>query len=114
VEDCIFCKIANREVESTIVFEDEQAVAFKDLNPRAPYHFLIVPKAHIPTLNDMQAEQEPLLGHLFAVAVTLAVKFGFAQSGYRVVVNANRHGGQEVFHVHMHLLAGRQMSWPPG
>lgn len=114
MEDCIFCKIVEKQVESDIVFEDDQAVAFRDIHPRAPYHYLVIPKQHIPTLNDVQPEQEPLLGHLFKVAADLAGQFGIDQQGYRVVVNTNRHGGQEVFHLHAHVLGGRQMSWPPG
>ncbi|MFQ6132958.1 MAG: histidine triad nucleotide-binding protein [Armatimonadota bacterium] len=114
MEDCIFCKIAAKDIESEVVFEDDQAVAFRDLNPRAPYHYLVIPRTHIPTLNDAGPEQEPLLGHLLKVAVDVAAQFGFENSGYRVVVNCNRHGGQEVFHLHVHLLGGRQMSWPPG
>jgi len=113
-EDCIFCKIAKGEMEADKVYEDELAVAFKDINPQAPTHVLIIPREHIPTLNDLEEGQEGMAGHLFTVAKKLARDLGIAEAGYRCVVNTNRGAGQAVYHIHLHLLGGRQMSWPPG
>ncbi len=112
--DCIFCKIANREVNSRIVFENERVVAFHDLFPAAPTHVLIVPRQHYSTLNDVPADQAALLGEMVATATQLAKDNGFAEDGYRVVMNCNPDGGQSVYHIHLHLLAGRKLTWPPG
>jgi histidine triad (HIT) family protein len=112
--ECIFCDIISNQDKTTIVFEDDQAIAFKDLNPQAPYHILIIPKKHIATLNDITLEDEPLIGHLFSIAKTLAKKEGFDSVGYRTVFNCNKQAGQAVFHLHLHLLAGRLLHWPPG
>lgn len=112
--DCIFCKIANHEVNARIVFENERVVAFHDLFPAAPTHLLIIPKQHFSTLNDVPASEATLLGELMITATALAKEYGFAEEGYRVVMNCNQDGGQSVYHIHLHLLAGRRLSWPPG
>ncbi len=114
MSDTIFDKIIRREIPADIVYEDEQALAFRDVNPQAPVHILIIPKKPIATINDLQAEDEALVGHLFVVAARLAAEMGFAESGYRTVMNCNADGGQTVFHLHLHLLAGRALTWPPG
>lgn len=112
--DCIFCKIARHEVNSRIVFENERVVAFHDLFPAAPTHLLIIPKQHYDTLNDVPAGDAAILGELMATAVQLAKDNDLAEDGYRVVMNCNQNGGQSVYHIHLHLLAGRRLSWPPG
>ncbi len=112
--DCIFCKIANHEVNSRIVFENERVVAFHDLFPAAPTHVLIVPRQHYATLNDVPADQAALLGELISTATQLAKDNNLAEDGYRVVMNCNPDGGQSVYHIHLHLLAGRKLTWPPG
>lgn len=112
--DCLFCKIAQGEIPATKVYEDEEVIAFRDLNPQAPTHLLIIPRRHIATLNDLQDGDAPLVGKMFMVAKQLAHAEGFSEQGYRTVFNCNRAGGQEVFHIHLHLLGGRQMRWPPG
>jgi histidine triad (HIT) family protein len=101
--DCIFCKIRNNIVPATLVYEDDRVIAFNDIHPRASFHVLIVTKDHIPTLNDL--EDEALAGHLLLVAAKLAKKSGFADDGYRVIMNCNQGGGQEVYHIHLHLMA---------
>ncbi len=112
--ECLFCKIVNGELSSDIVYDDETVIAFKDINPQAPHHILIIPKKHIASVSEVSAEDEPLLGHLCGVAARLAEKIGVAEAGYRLVVNSGPHGGQAVAHLHVHLLAGRQLTWPPG
>lgn len=112
--NCIFCKIANKEIPSELVYEDELVVAFNDIHPQAPIHILIIPKQHIATINDIQSSQEALVGHLFTVAQTIASTLKIATEGYRVVMNCNQYGGQAVYHIHLHLLGGKQLSWPPG
>lgn len=112
--DCLFCKIINREIPAEIVFEDDQVVAFEDINPQAPTHILIIPKRHIATLNDIADADRALIGHLPQVAAELARERGFAEEGYRVVMNCNEQGGQTVYHVHMHLMGGRRFTWPAG
>jgi histidine triad (HIT) family protein len=114
MSECIFCDIVAGKTKTKLVFEDDKAIAFDDLNPQAPHHILIIPKKHIATLNDMIAEDEPLIGHLFFVAKTLAQQKRFDSSGYRAVFNCNKDAGQAVFHLHLHLLAGRSFHWPPG
>lgn len=113
-DDCLFCKIARREVDAEIVYEGTETVAFKDINPQADLHVLIIPKKHIATLNDARAEDVELLGKLFLVAKTIAAEEGYDESGYRLVLNTNRDAGQMVFHIHLHLMAGRSFTWPPG
>ena len=112
--DCIFCKIANHEVNARIVFENERVVAFHDLFPAAPAHLLVIPKQHYATLNDVPASEAALLGELMTTATHLARENGFDEDGYRVVMNCNGNGGQSVYHIHLHVLAGRKLSWPPG
>lgn len=114
MSDCIFCKIVAGDIPSTKVHEDDQVLAFRDLHPQAPTHILIIPKRHIATLNDLQEGDEALVGRIFLVAKQLAAQEGLAEAGYRTVFNCNRAGGQEVYHIHLHLLGGRQMTWPPG
>ena len=112
--DCLFCKIAKGEMSATIVYEDDKVIAFDDIYPRAPIHKLIIPKKHIATLNDLKEEDKELVGHMHIVAAKLAKKLAIADSGYRTLFNCNVDAGQAVFHVHMHLLGGRKMHWPPG
>ena len=112
--DCIFCKIAAGEIPAGIVYDDEHVLAFRDINPQAPVHVIVIPKRHIPTLNDLSPEDAGLIGQMFLAARQVASDLGVADSGYRTLINCNREGGQDVFHVHMHLLAGRMMGWPPG
>ena len=112
--DCIFCKIINGEIPSTNVFRDEQVTAFRDLNPAAPTHILIVPNKHIDSVNVLASEDEQLIGHLFTTARQLAAQEGIAEGGYRLIINTNVHAGQTVFHVHLHLLGGAPMKHPMG
>ena len=112
-QETIFTKIINREIPSDIVYEDDLALAFKDINPQAPFHVLIIPKTPIATINDITQEHAPLVGHLYVVAAKLAKQFGFSDDGFRVVMNCNDHGGQTVYHIHLHMLAGKEMGWPP-
>ncbi|GLR62741.1 histidine triad nucleotide-binding protein [Marinospirillum insulare] len=114
MQDCIFCKIAKHELPATVVFEDDQVIAFNDIDPKAPHHLLVIPKRHITTLNDLKDGDEALAGRLQVVAAKLAKELGFAEAGYRTVMNCNEDGGQTVWHIHMHVLAGRSLSWPPG
>ena len=113
-EDCVFCKIVKGEINAEKVYEDERTVAFKDLNPVAPHHVLIIPRQHIASMNEFTDEQEGLLGHIFTAAAKVAKDLGIAESGYRCVINNGRGAGQLVFHMHVHLLGGRDMDWPPG
>jgi histidine triad (HIT) family protein len=112
--DTLFGKIIRREIPADIVYEDDDVLAFRDINPQAPVHVLFIPKQAIATLNDLAADHAALLGKLFMAATAWAKQQGFADDGYRIVMNCNKHGGQTVFHIHLHLLAGRQMHWPPG
>lgn len=112
--DCLFCKMVSGEIPPDIVYEDDDVLAFNDINPQAPTHILIIPKKHISTLNDADESDTAVLGKLNLVAAQLAGKLGFAEAGYRVVMNCNAAGGQAVYHIHLHLLGGRSMSWPPG
>ena len=112
--DCLFCKMVKGEIPPDIVYEDDDVLAFNDINPQAPVHILIIPKKHISTLNDAEDTDTLVLGELNRVAAELAKKAGHAEQGYRVVMNCNDAGGQAVYHIHLHLLAGRQMGWPPG
>lgn len=111
---CLFCKIIDREILSKIVYEDDEILAFHDAFPVAPVHLLIIPKKHIATLNDATDDETLLLGKMAQLAKKLAKQFEVDESGYRVLMNCNRGAGQAVFHIHMHLIAGRQMQWPPG
>ena len=114
MSDCIFCRIAAKEVPADLVYEDDEVVAFRDLNPQAPVHLLIIPRRHLRGLDAAVAGDEPLLGRLALVAAQLAVKEGLAESGYRVVVNNGPDAGQAVDHLHYHVIGGRRMTWPPG
>ena len=113
-DDCLFCKIAAGEIPANIVHQDDDVVAFEDISPQAPHHLVIIPRQHIATVNDLEPEHGPLLGKLAATAKTLAAERGFDQTGYRLVMNCNSAAGQTVFHIHMHLLGGRNLTWPPG
>lgn len=110
----IFKKIIDKEIPANIVYEDELCMAFKDINPEAPVHVLIIPKKEIPSMAEVTASDKELLGHMLLKASDIAKDLGVSDSGYRLVLNTNKEGGQEVFHLHMHLLGGRQMEWPPG
>jgi histidine triad (HIT) family protein len=112
--DCLFCKIAAREIPSDLVHEDDHLVAFGDINPQAPTHVLIIPRRHISTLNDLTAGDADLVGKMVHLASRIAADRGHAEEGYRTVFNCNAAAGQTVFHIHLHLLAGRDMTWPPG
>ncbi|PIE23655.1 MAG: histidine triad nucleotide-binding protein [Neptuniibacter caesariensis] len=111
--DCLFCKIINKEIPADIIFEDDQVIAFNDINPQAPAHALIIPRKHIATLNDISTEDEALVGHIIKTAGVIAKRLGFNNTGYRTVFNCNEHGGQTVYHIHLHLLGGQPMGWPP-
>lgn len=113
-DDCIFCKIARGSIPSTRVFEDEVCVAFDDLSPQAPVHILIIPREHVDSLDKAGEQQKETLGHLLLTAADIARERGFATGGYRIVINTNADGGQTVFHLHVHLLAGRRFIFPPG
>lgn len=112
--NCLFCKIVSKEIPATIVYEDEQLLAFRDIRPQAPTHVLIIPKRHIASVNECTAGDESLLGSMILQAKTLAKQEGIDEAGYRLNFNINSGGGQEVYHIHLHLLGGRQMTWPPG
>ncbi|MHB8472546.1 MAG: histidine triad nucleotide-binding protein [Gammaproteobacteria bacterium] len=112
--DCLFCKMVSGAIAPDVVFEDDTVLAFRDINPQAPTHVLIVPKQHIATLNDLRAEDAALIGKLYLAAQQIAQQAGIAERGYRTVMNCNAEAGQSVFHIHLHLLGGRPMQWPPG
>lgn len=114
MEDCLFCKIVEKQIPSEIVFENEKVLAFKDVDPIAPIHILIIPKEHITTTNDLKEDDKELIGEIFLTAKHLAKEFNIAEDGYRTVFNCNEKGGQSVYHIHLHLIGGRQMKWPPG
>ncbi len=112
--DCLFCKIANGELDSKIVYQDDSVLAFEDIDPKAPHHILIIPKKHIATVNDLEKTHAELIGHMVLTAKQLANELNIAEDGYRLVMNCNAGGGQAVFHIHLHLLGGRTMHCPPG
>lgn len=114
MEDCIFCKIINKEIPASMVFEDEKMIAFNDINPQAPIHILLIPREHFASLNDIPEEKKNILSHLLLKARQIAQEKGIAEKGYRIVLNTEKDSGQEVFHIHLHLLGGRRMHWPPG
>lgn len=114
MSDCLFCKIAEKTIPSKLVHEDERAVAFEDINPQAPTHVLVIPKRHVASVSELAEADAGLLGHLMLTAAAVAKQKGIAEAGYRVVVNTGRNGGQTVFHLHLHVLGGRPMHWPPG
>ena len=112
--ECLFCKIIDREIQASIVYEDERILAFNDINPGAPTHVLLVPKAHIATLNDLSPQDDQIVGELVRRAAAIAKARGISAGGFRTVFNTNREAGQSVFHIHLHLLGGRTLEWPPG
>ena len=114
MSDCLFCKIIAGQIPGSVVYQDDQLFAFKDINPQAPLHVLILPRRHIATLNDLVPADDALVGSMFRAAAALAKEHGYADRGYRTVFNTNREAGQSVFHIHLHLLAGRPLAWPPG
>lgn len=111
---CLFCKIAAKEIPAKILYEEKHIIAFHDVKPQAPHHVLIIPRKHIATINDIQFEDNELIGDMMLVAKKLAADLKIADAGYRVIMNCNQDGGQAVYHIHFHLLGGRQMGWPPG
>lgn len=111
---CLFCKMASGEITPDIVYENDRVLAFRDINPQAPVHVLVVPKRHITTLNDLQESDAALIGEMFLAARDVATQTGIADSGYRTVMNCNADAGQSVWHIHLHVLGGRRMDWPPG
>ncbi|HEO71699.1 MAG TPA: histidine triad nucleotide-binding protein [Candidatus Hydrogenedentes bacterium] len=113
-EECILCKILEGELPSTEVYSDDEFYAFRNINPAAPSHVLVIPREHIERISDVTPENAALLGRMFLAAKAAAEKEGIVESGFRYVINCNEHGGQEIFHVHMHVLGGRPMTWPPG
>jgi histidine triad (HIT) family protein len=112
--DCLFCKFVSGEIKPQTVYEDDDVLAFRDINPQAPCHVLIVPKRHIPTLNDLKPDDAELVGKLYLAAHKVAQQEGIDRAGYRTVINCNEQAGQTVFHIHLHLMGGRPMGWPPG
>jgi len=112
--DCVFCHIATGDHPAEILYQDDQVVAFKDINPQAPWHILIIPREHMDSLNDAAAQDEAVLRHMLRVASKVANQVGIAEEGYRVVINTGPRAGQSVFHLHLHLLGGRPLRWPPG
>lgn len=114
MEDCLFCKIVDKHIPSEIVYENDKVLAFKDIDPQAPIHILIIPKEHITTTNDLEEKHKELIGDLHLTATKLAKEMNIAEGGYRTLFNCNEEGGQAVYHIHLHLLGGRQMKWPPG
>lgn len=113
-QDCVFCRVANKQIPSSIVFEDEETLAFNDINPQAPVHIIIMPKRHLERISDIDITNSQIMGKLVLVANNLAALKGILKSGYRIVINCNKDAGQAVFHLHVHLLGGRALSWPPG
>ena len=113
-DSCVFCKITNNEIQSKIVYRDEQVTAFRDIHPVAPTHILIVPNRHIESINRLKSEDEALVGHMFTVASQIAAEEGIADSGYRIITNTGANGGQTVFHMHLHLIGGQRMKHPMG
>ena len=114
IDDCIFCKIVKREIRAELICEDDVCVAFDDIHPQAPTHFLIIPRVHLDSLDKAAEDHTALLGHLLLTGAKIARQKGFAENGYRTVINTNRDGGQTVFHLHVHLLGGRPFIFPPG
>lgn len=111
---CLFCKIAQKEIPASIIFENDQVMVFDDINPQAPHHKIIIPKEHISTINDLEAHHATLVGTMVQTGKDIAASLNIADEGYRLLFNCNQAGGQTVFHIHLHLLGGRQMTWPPG
>jgi len=114
MKDCLFCKMAAGEIKPDLVHQDDEVLAFRDINPQAPVHVLVIPRKHIENAHALDGHQDALLGHLFAAARTVAEIEGVAETGYRMVFNCNEDGGQTVGHLHLHVLGGRRLGWPPG
>lgn len=114
MDDCLFCRIIAGQIPGAIVYQDDRVVAFKDINPQAPMHVLVVPRRHIASLNDLRPDDDGMVGELIRRGGALATEQGHAERGYRVVFNTNADAGQTVFHIHLHVLAGRRLGWPPG
>ena len=114
MSDCLFCKIVTGDIPAEKVFENDHVIGFQDLNPQAPTHVLVIPKKHVSTINDLQDEDKALVGEMYMAARQIAADQGLAEKGYRTVMNCNEEAGQTVFHIHLHLLGGRRMQWPPG
>ena len=114
MSDCLFCKIIRREIPASIVYEDDRVLAFNDINPQGPTHVLVVPKEHIASLNELTSENDAIVGELVRRAAAIAKERGISTGGYRTLFNTNRDAGQTVFHIHLHLIGGRALHWPPG
>ncbi|WP_202711160.1 HIT domain-containing protein [Sporosalibacterium faouarense] len=114
MSDCLFCKIVNDEIKASKIYEDEKVIAFNDINPQSPVHILVIPKQHIPSINQIDESNQSIIGHIHLVINKLAKEKGLADKGYRIVNNCGKDGGQTVNHLHFHLLGGRDMQWPPG
>lgn len=114
MSSCLFCRIISGEIPSKKLYEDDRLVAFADITPQAPFHALVVPRLHVATLNDLEPQHDAIVGEMVRRAAALAKAHGYAESGYRTVFNCNADAGQAVFHIHLHVLAGRKLSWPPG
>lgn len=114
MSDCLFCKINNGDISAEILFQDDDVTVFKDVSPQAPVHFLVIPKKHITTINDLQSDDAALIGKMMLAAKNMAADLGIAESGFRTTMNCNSDGGQSVYHIHLHVLGGRQLNWPPG
>jgi len=113
-DNCLFCKILEGEIPAELIYESDTAVAFRDINPQAPTHVLVIPRKHISTINDIEVDDEAVVGSLYTAAREIAAREGIAEDGYRAVMNCNEGAGQSVFHIHLHVLGGRQLGWPPG
>ena len=114
MSECLFCRIVKREIPASIVYEDDDVLVFNDINPQAPLHALVIPKRHIATLNDLSPQDDAVVGQLVRRAAAVASEKGYAARGFRTVFNTNAEAGQTVFHIHLHVLAGRGLTWPPG
>ncbi len=114
MSQCLFCRIAAGEIPAKVIYSDDDVIAFHDINPQAPLHALVIPRKHIATINDIRSEDAALIGKLFLAAKQIAAEAGYADDGYRVVMNCGLDAGQTVFHIHLHVLAGRALGWPPG
>ena len=114
MSDCLFCRIVRKEIQASVVYEDDDLLAFNDINPQAPLHALVIPKRHIATLNELSFQDDALAGRMIRRAASIAREKGYADRGFRVVFNTNAEAGQTVFHIHLHVLAGRGLTWPPG
>jgi histidine triad (HIT) family protein len=112
--DCLFCKIIAGEIKGAIVYQDDRVVALRDINPQAPMHLLVIPRRHVSTLNDLSPSDDALVGEMTRRAAALAKEHGYSDRGYRTVFNCNAEAGQTVFHIHLHVLGGRRLTWPPG